>query len=129
MAKKTIWLWGAGLLIGLYATFVLQQLWNWFLVPTINASPISFWAMYGLHLFVVLLTKHLDHGWENDFRWEGATKLLEAFVPDERRETLLALSKKQTEEVWMMAGAMCFSNAVGYSITLVTGWVVHTVLM
>jgi hypothetical protein len=34
----------------LFTTFVLTVLWNWFAVPALHASEISFWLMYGLVL-------------------------------------------------------------------------------
>lgn len=114
---KAIGLLVAGLATGLYPTFVSQQLWNWFLVPTFNTSPISFPAMWGLLLLVNLLS---------DFSLEHVTKLLEALVPG---ETLLAHSKREAEDAWSTLGASCISNVVKYSVTLVIGWAVHTLLM
>jgi hypothetical protein len=129
MAKKTMWAWGIGLAAGLYATLVLQQLWNWFLVPALNASPISFWAMYGLQLFVALLIQNFNQGWENDSRWEAFTNMLAASVPAERREGLLNVVEKQTEDVWINARAALFGKVVGYTTSLALGWVVHAVLI
>lgn len=129
MTKKTIWFWGIGIATGLYATFVLQQLWNWFLAPSLNASPISFWAMYGLHLFIVLLTDHLNRGWEEDSKWEILTNMLTASVSDERREKLVAILKKQADEIWSEVGGATLGQAVKYSVTLALGWVVHTVFI
>ena len=113
----------------LYATFVFQRLWNRFLVPALNAGPISFWAVCGLRLFVELLMQHMDRSWAHDLKWEGTTKLLELCVLNERREELLAVVKQQGDEVWLNAGVASFSKIVGYSITFSLGWVVHTVLI
>jgi hypothetical protein len=127
--KKTRWFFPLGIATGLYATFVLRQLWNWFLVPTLNVGAISFWSMYGLHLFVVLLTEHLDRGWENDLRWQGAIALFEASAPEERGEKVRTVAKSLLDEAWELIGANVFSKVARYSITLALGSVVHTVLI
>jgi len=38
------------LISSLFTTFVLQNLWNWFAIPALHASEISFWVMYGLRI-------------------------------------------------------------------------------
>ena len=40
-AKKLLTIFGISLVVGLYTTFVLQNLWNWFAVPAFNVPRVG----------------------------------------------------------------------------------------
>jgi hypothetical protein len=129
MAKQKLWLYGIGFATGLYATFVLQQLWNWFLIPALHFSEISFWTMYGLHMFVALLTRQGDGGFQDEGRWERILAIVETCVPSERRHGLTELVKQQNEGVWTRAWSTVLGKAVEYTVTLGIGWAIHIFLL
>jgi hypothetical protein len=130
MTKKTFWwYWGIGLATGLYATFVLQQLWNWFIVPALNVSAISFWVMCGLYMFAKLFTQKGDDGFVDEGRWEAANTALDACVPEERRAGLNEQLKKQTDAIWTKLGLKFFGRFCEYSAMLAIGWGIHTVVL
>ena len=53
-------LWVIGRIVSLYTTFVLQSLWNWFVVSIFHLAPIHYWEMFALLLLVGLLTERLE---------------------------------------------------------------------
>lgn len=55
--KKTGWFSLVAIIVGLYTTFVLQSLWNWFVVTAFNIPSVSYWQMYGLVLLVTLISE------------------------------------------------------------------------
>ena len=123
-----VWFTIVALVLSLYATFVLQQLWDWFLVPVLNVGPISFWAMFGLELLVKLATEPRDIGDKFDI-WERGVKLLEVCVPDGRLQTFRALAKgDMDEDAWWRVGVTSFQSAFYYSFTLAIGWFVHLLI-
>jgi hypothetical protein len=114
---------------GLYATFVLQQLWNWFVVPALNVGAVSFWVMYGLHMFATLFTQQGDGGFQDEVRWEGITTMLDACVSEERRSDLSEQVKQQADGIWVKLGFKVFGRVFEYSATLAIGWGIHTAIL
>jgi hypothetical protein len=127
MTKTTLWISGIGIVTGFYATFVLQQLWNWFLTSALNVGEISFWGMYGIQMVFGLLMHHGQADFQDEVRWEGLATMVEACVPEERREKLTEEITLQSEGMWAKAGAKVRAKAVEYTVTLAIGWVVHLV--
>lgn len=123
--KNLLWFWPIGLVISLYATFVLQHLWNWLVVPTLHVSAISFWTMYGLHLFVLLLTQHGDGGITDEIRWEVAIAMLDACVPCESQKRLNEEIEDYTRR---KVASRLTVRVLEYSVTLAIGWGIHTTL-
>jgi cytochrome c biogenesis protein CcdA len=101
--RATLWIFVFA--VGLYTTFVLQQLWNWFIVTALHASELSYWEMYGVTMLVFMLLEPNPLG--NEERWE---------------QTL-------TMGIWTKIGAYGFGKLVGNSAALGIGWVVHTFLV
>jgi hypothetical protein len=48
--------WTVSTLVGFYTVFVVMQLWNWFVVPLLNAPTASYWLIYGMSMLFGLLT-------------------------------------------------------------------------
>jgi hypothetical protein len=122
--KKSVLLYGVSMIVGLYTTFALTVLWNWFAVPAFHLSAISFWVMYGLTLLVSLFQSP-----SGDFNAEHRHKIvaviLDACVPVEKRAEVTERLQEFTEEIWYEAGWKVFGQIVANSLTLGIGLVVH----
>jgi hypothetical protein len=121
-----------GVVIALYTTFVLQHLWNWFVVSAFHTFEISFWTMYGITLVVGLLIQ-----WEDTTTFhqlKGLTMMVEALevcMPVDKREQL---DEKFTEEmtgfgIWKEIGLRSLSKIARNTFVLVMGWAVHVFLV
>jgi len=116
-----------GSVVSLYTTFVIQHLWNWFATSAFHVSEISFWAMYGLVLLVSLFTEWQKVG--DEPRWKTAYIILEACIPDAKKEEVETQLKQQMEvRIWADAGLQAFGKVVGTTFALVLGLVVHLFL-
>src|ERR1043165_2834801 len=127
--KKKLSIWGLAFVIGLYASFVLQQLWNWFLVPALRVNEVSFWLMFGIQMFVGQLAHHNSSGAADEIQWQTATIMFDACVPDERRPGLAEKLKKHSDEIWTTLGYDLIAQVLKYSTALAIGWGIHTVLL
>jgi hypothetical protein len=118
------------LAVGLYKTFVLQSLWNWFAVPAFNVPRVGYWTMYGVNLLVGMLLDRAYRDEETEQRWKVATMVLDACVPSENREKLNEQLKEETGfgMLWTL-GTSIFEKLVYNTITLGLGWIISTVLV
>ena len=118
---------GAAFAVGFLRTYVLQQLWNWFLVPAISVEPIGYWMMYGINLIIQLLTEDLSE-WTNEPRWDflflAIDHCIQPHLKEEFSHDLKQLKETQNFKLGMKVGSALF----GYAITLAIGWSVHTLL-
>jgi hypothetical protein len=124
--KKLTVTWIVASLVGLYTTFVIQSLWNWFLVHSFNAPEISFWEMYGVVLLVGLLF-YKDNLTEEE-RWKAISTTLEACVPVDKITEVQEAIKEQVDSMWYQLGISIFGKVAGTTATLAIGWAVHTFL-
>lgn len=122
--KNVILLYCASMVVGLYTTFVLMELWDWFVIPAFHLGAISFWAMYGL-ILIVSLFRSARGDIETEVRENIVDVMLDACVPDDRREEVREKLKELTERIWYDAGWKVFGQIIGNSITLGIGFVVH----
>jgi hypothetical protein len=125
---KTIWLFLAGMVGSLYTTFVVQCLWNWFVVAAFHTTEISFWVMYGLIMLLRLFASEQDLEIAEEQRWTNLFTLLEYCVPSEFREEAMNQVKEKVEGMWVEFGAAAFGKLVGNTITLALGFCVHAFL-
>jgi len=127
MVKKMALTFGVSVLGAAYKAFVLMLMWNWFVSPVFHTGSISFWQVLGLlwlvQLFVGLDT---DENPANTARWENLFLVLDACVPEEKRDEVKELFKQKNEAIWGQLGVYIFGQFVGYTLTLVLGWAVHT---
>ena len=128
--KKLGWAFPVGIIVNLYTTFVIQNLWNWFVVPVFHVGSISFWGMFGLVLVVDLLSGGQKSGdkFADDQRWKMLYKVLDYCVPEEKMENVKVMIEEEKEIVWVEIGVSVLSRVVGITVTLVLGWFVHTFL-
>lgn len=105
-------------------------MWNWFVSPVFHTENISFWQVLGL-LWIVQLFIGLDTG-ENPAktaRWENLFLILDACVPQEKREEVSESVKQKNDEIWGQLGIYLGGQFAGYTFTLVLGWAVHAFLV
>jgi hypothetical protein len=126
VAKRTVVLWVMGSVVGLYTTFVLQSLWNWFVTETFHLAPVSFWAMYGLVLIIGMFT--YNPNFEEKQRFNSIVTAIDACIPEDKREDVKEQIEEQMEQVWWEAGFGIFGKLIGNTFTLALGWAVHTFL-
>jgi hypothetical protein len=123
-----------GSIVGLYTTFLIENLWNWFATSAFHVPEMSFWGMYGLVLLVGLFTTEVPRSVYDDPQWKGMLIILEACVPDDKREMVTDELKDQIENtMWTDVVVQSFSTSVGKLVgntfVLVLGWAVHTFLI
>ncbi len=113
------------LITHLYTTFVLTVLWNWFVVPALHVSDISFWLMYGLVLMLSLFRNPADQNFENERQWKRVMTAIDACIPEDRRDSVMEELKSQSSEIWINLGLVIFSSALGNTLSLGIGFIVH----
>jgi hypothetical protein len=64
-----------------------------------------------------------------NWRWEKLSLMLNACIPEHRREELTEELKEVNKGLWCQIGTKIFGNIVGYSFTLGLGWVLHTFMV
>jgi hypothetical protein len=112
--------------VGLYTTFVLQSLWNWFVTEAFHLSPVSFWVMYGLVLIIGMFA--YDPNFEEKQQFKAIVTVLDACLPEEKRKEVNEQLDEQMSELWLEAGSTVFGKLVGNTFTLAVGWAVHIFL-
>jgi hypothetical protein len=117
-----------GPLVGLYRTFVLQKLWNWFAAGALSLPVISFWVMYGLVLIIgILTTNYSDKQQERNFKilWI----ILDACVPDDKKESVREELDEMGKNIWIEVGFIVIGGILDFTWALLLGWAVHTFLL
>lgn len=126
--KKYVVIGIIGIFVKLYTTFILQQLWNWFVTPVFEIGPVSFWGIFGLVLVVSMFERT-----PSDFTQREYTKFLatmmEACVPDDKRDDVNEKLDELKERVWIEAIPEGVGNFASITVTLILGWGVHTFLL
>jgi len=118
---------GVSIFVGAFKAFVLTVMWNWFVAPIFHTADISFWEMLGL-LWVVQLFVDQNYGQNpvEKMRWENLVLMLDACVPEEKREDMKVALKEKEESVWSEIGVQIFGQLFGYAFTLGLGFLLHT---
>jgi hypothetical protein len=118
--------WVARVVVGLYTTFVLQSLWNWFVTKALNVPEISYWPMYGILMVIAIcLERNTLH---EAYRWECMTTMVYDSIPDEKRAKTDETLKQHYEALPSKVRWYVFEQVIGNSITLGIGWVIHRLL-
>ena len=112
--------------IGVYTTFVAQCFWNWFAVPILPVSPISFLQMFGIIIFISFLNEK-DNSAE-ELRWEGVYKVLDACLPESKKQEIEEFVKEKQESVWADAGLKIFKKFSSNTIALIFGFVISALI-
>jgi len=116
-----------GLVMALYTTFVVENLWNWFATSAFHVTEISFWGTYGLILLISAL--RLDQSAAHQ-KWKLTMTVLELCVPDAKRKEFDELIEAQTKGFGFLveAGSQVFAELAGNTFLLVLGFLVHVLL-
>jgi hypothetical protein len=123
IVKKAVALFGVSTLVGLYTTFVLVMLWDWFVSPAFHVAEISFWVMFGLNLLVGLFRE--DNDVENETRFKTIMTLLDSCVPEHKRAELREELNELGKQVWSNAGISIVARIAVNTFTLGLGFLVH----
>ena len=129
--KKTVLFWAISIVMGLYTTFALTLLWNWFVVPVFHVAVASFWLVYGLVLIVGLLrfSDNDDEMRESERRLVIVITAIEFCIPEEKREaakeSVQHLMDQQLKGLWFEVGLPIVGQAFATTATLAAGFVVH----
>jgi hypothetical protein len=124
--KKWAVMWAVAMIVGLYTTFVLQNLWNWFAVGALHVSEVSFWMMYGLAMLIHAVFKRNEEKEEAGFKHLGI--LLNACVPEEKRSEVREEIESEEKSLPLKIGLMIAGQILDNSLTLGLGWAIHTFL-
>ena len=113
--------------VGFYTTFVIQQLWNWFVVPALHVELASYWLIYGITMIVDLLRERNTHA--DEHRWKQVFMVLEMSVPDPKRMELSESLNNKTEKAMKELGMDIAADFGAKTFVLVSGWAIHTFLL
>ena len=119
-------LWIFAMIVGFYTTFVLQNLWNWFVAPALNVGMVSYWQVYGLNMLLQMILER--NTFTEEDRWKRALTMQYASVPSDRKEEVDEALNQETDNVWWQAGTEVFTKIIGNTAKLGIGWAVHTFL-
>jgi hypothetical protein len=128
--KKLGMTWGISTLVGFYTVFVLMQLWNWFAVPLLHVPEGSYWLMYGLNMFIGLITGVGEQ--ENPVdtrRWSMLFIVLDRCVHDDKMDELKEVVRTENEGIWFDFSWSIFGKIIGATLTLGLGFVIHLLNM
>ena len=131
-AKKILGFFGIGQLVRLYTAFVVQCLWNWFAVRALNVPEVPYWTVFGLLILLDLVQREQPDVSESP-QWRSQLVMLEACVPDDKRPSVVAAIKAQTDNMWTELGYKAIGAVIGKlfsnTLALVTGWAIYTLFV
>ena len=114
--------------VALYTAFILQTLWNWFVVPATNLPPISFLLMYGLRIFTSIMFENGGPVALMEFYWGGFLKLADQLTPEPHRNALTGALNEIAEGEFGWAAKKLIWRAVADTINLGVGLLVHILI-
>ena len=120
---KTAWMFVAGFVASVYAAFVSMCMWNWFATRALHVPEVSFFEMLGLIWLIRLLTFSGD---SERYQWAMLWAVVEAAVPDDKREAVEKARQEFTESKTLLT--FSFAELFGNTVTLVLGFLVHVFL-
>jgi hypothetical protein len=82
--------------------------------------------MYGLVLIIGMFA--YDPNFEQKQQFKAIVTVLDACLPEEKREEVNEQLEEQSSEVWLQASSTIFGRLVGNTFTLAVGWAVHIFL-
>jgi hypothetical protein len=129
MVKKWIVFTFVGILVGLYTTFVLQHLWNWFVTTALHLRQISFWVLYGVVLSIGMFSDTQSSDYKQRQLLKPLAVALDACVPESKYESVMEQMDAQEAEVWAVAGLLAFGRLLGSTVALMIGGAVHLFLV
>jgi len=119
----------ADLTIGLYATFILLNFWDWFIISIFNLPSMSFFQMYGIYIVFNFCSALVKIIYSNDNKSYVILTLLCLCIPDDKREEANSTVDKLRTEVRVHPLGLVVEELAICTFFLVAGWVVHTFLI
>jgi hypothetical protein len=104
-----------------------MNLWDWFMAPTFNLAPSSFWMMYGLLLVVRAFSAAVgDDSWiENRRSQAKINAMVDACIPEERRESVNKKLEEIEGHIWENVSIPAIVTVMGNTFVLGLGFVIH----
>jgi hypothetical protein len=125
--KKIVALMIPSFVVGLYTAFVVMCMWNWFAAPALNLSEITYLNMLGLIWLMSLLSGNNQKA--DDFKWKTLFTTIEFCIPDDKREEALETINGLQENVWIEVVGHISGQIVVNTITLVLGFILHSLVI
>lgn len=122
-----------GIATPFYTSFVVQILWNWFVVEALHAPNISYFHALGLLIVIHVLkyTESVSKHADDDKHWHRVEAMIDACVPQQRRDAtnaeIIAVDK-QSEPTWLIALSI-FEKPIVNTLALGAGFLVHEFLI
>jgi len=116
------------LVLPLFRSFVVQQLWNWYITGTLHALDISFLEALGITLVAYALTTRQRRSVEEQMRWDQLNEYVAASVPEGKKENI-DKERESLAMTWINANGGWISEALSLGFFLAIGFVVHTFLL
>jgi hypothetical protein len=111
------------MVVGCYTAFVAECYWNWFVVPALHASEVSFLQMLGLIWLLQLVTSRSTA--PEDTKWKLLASAIELCVPPEKQEQLADLTKPNSLDLFLQSFSQVFGQLTGNTFMLAAGFVLH----
>jgi hypothetical protein len=125
--KTSFWKWFGLVLIslpiGCYTAFVAECFWNWFAVPVVHVSNVSFLQMLGIIWLIQVITARPTDS--DNKRWVLLFDLLELCVPPEKLPELEGLKKPDSINVFLEGFSMATGQIASNTLMLVLGFALH----
>jgi len=115
-----------GLPVGCYTAFVAECLWNWFAVPALHLSEISFLQMLGILLLIQVLIGQSSE--DQDKRWEWLASVVGLCAPDEKRQALEEMTEKTLRVDFVEGFFLVFAKVGVNTFMLALGFVLHLIV-
>ena len=118
--------WLIGLTVGCYTAFVAANFWDWFAVPVLHVSSISFLQMLGLMWLISLFTGTFSAF--DDARWKVLGFTVDLCVPEEKQQALKEFMDSLPFLVRLDTICKVFAQIAGNTFMLAAGFVLHLVV-
>ncbi len=127
--KKTMWLWFLMLVTPCYAAFVVQALWNWFVIDALHAATVSYAQALGfiVLLYVVRDRTHVTNMEERHF--SQLYVMTRACIPSYERQVIMKEVSDVATDGWLWPLLDFLGKITVCTCALAAGWGIHTFLM
>jgi hypothetical protein len=125
--KLSFWKWFGvvlvGLPIGCYTAFVAACYWNWFAVPVLHVSNVSFLQMLGILWLIQVITGRPS---DNDTqRWVVTLSMIELCVPPDKLAALEELKTPNPLAGFVEGFSMAVGQVISNTLMLALGFALH----
>lgn len=114
-----------------YSTFVMQNLWNWFVAEAIHAAEISYWRAFGILVVLTVIRYNVENTYEKEMQAPRIYRMVETLLSPEARAELHK-SFEVEDQSWSatIAGVNPqVGKTILNTVALAAGWGVHTFLI